>query len=196
MMEFDYAEDATPLDPEEKEGLKLSHVTNRDELDIWEQRNIQKAIEWIERRKKKGDILNEEFLCELHRRMFCDVWKWAGKFRRTNKNIGVDWRNIAVSVRALINEVKYWVENKTYSADEIAYRFHHRFVEIHPFPNGNGRHSRLITDVLITEVLNAEMFSWGKHNLVEDGDERKRYISALKAADNHNYDLLKEFVRS
>lgn len=196
MMKLEYAEGATPLDPEEKEGLKLSHITNREELDAWEQRNIQKALIWIKRRREKGNILNEAFLCELHRRMFGDVWKWAGKFRRTNKNIGVDWHNIAVEVRALLDEERYWVQNNTYSSDEIAFRFHHRLVAIHPFPNGNGRHSRLMTDVLITEILNAEMFSWGTRNLIDNGDERKKYINALKAADDHNYDLLREFVRS
>ncbi|MCG8531304.1 MAG: mobile mystery protein B [Desulfovibrionales bacterium] len=195
MNHFEYPEGATPLDPDEMEGLKLSHITTRGELDRWEQENINDAMDWLERRRK-GDILTETFVLKLHSQMFGKVWGWAGKYRQSGKNIGVDWTTISVELRKLLGDVQYWIENGTYDSDEIAARFHHRLVAIHLFANGNGRHARLMADTLLTEVLKQEPFSWGKDNLSKDGDVRKRYIKALKKADNHEYQPLFDFVRS
>lgn len=195
MKQFDNPEGATPLDPDELEGLKIKTITTRGELDRWEQENINAAIDWLSSRRNKADILNEAFVRKLHERMFGKVWTWAGTFRRTNKNIGVDKTVIGIELRYLLDDVKYWVENKTYEPDEIATRFHHRMVFIHPFPNGNGRHARLIADVLLTDVLGLEPFTWGNGDLVHTGDVRQHYIEALRAADGHDYGLLKTFVK-
>ena len=195
MRNFEYPDGATPLDQDENDGLRLKHLTTRGELDRWEQENIQDALEWLEKRKK-SDILSEDFICRLHIKMFEKVWKWAGKFRHSDKNIGVDWKTIPVHLRQLLDDVKFWIENKTFSADEIAARFHHRLVWIHLFPNGNGRHSRLMTDVLLSELLDADPFSWGSGNLSNTGDLRRTYIHALKLADQQDYSLLVKFVRS
>jgi Fic-DOC domain mobile mystery protein B len=190
-----YEQDATPLDPDEVEGLKLKHITTRSELNRWEQENIQEAFDWLSRRRKVP-ILTESFICRLHEKMFGKVWKWAGQFRRTGKNIGVDWTAIPIELRQLLDDVKYWIEHKVYSQDEIAVRLHHKLVLIHAFPNGNGRHARLMTDILLTDVLEQQPFSWGSGNLIDTGTLRGLYISALKAADRNDYSLLKEFVRS
>lgn len=190
-----YQPGSTQLDPDEMDGLKRKHITTRGELNNWEQENIQKAIDWLASRRK-GSILNESFVCQLHEKMFSNVWLWAGQLRRTGKNIGVDWTAIPIELRQLLDDVKYWIEHKVYPPDEIAVRLHHKLVWIHPFPNGNGRHARLIADVLLTEVLEQHPFSWGSGNLVDTGTLRGLYISALKAADRNDYALLKEFVRS
>lgn len=195
MIDFAYPPGATPLTPEEIEGLKLKHITTRGELDRWEQENIQDALAWL-KRKRNPNILSEDFILELHKRMFGKVWLWAGQFRKTDKNIGVSWLRIAVELRQLIDDAKAWVKFKTYPVDEIAYRFHHRLVWIHLFPNGNGRHSRLMADVILSELFNAEVFTWGQDDLLRANDIRKQYITALKAADNHDYSLLREFIRS
>ena len=123
MMEFHYPEGATPLDPNEIKGLLLTHITTRSELDRWEQDNINEALAWLEQRKPK-DILNESFMKQLHKRMFGNVWKWAGDFRRTEKNLGVPWYQISIELKKLCDDVEYWIENKTFSEDEIAARFH------------------------------------------------------------------------
>ena len=128
--------------------------------------------------------------------MFGKVWKWAGKFRRTNKNIGADWTKTPVELKMLLDDVRFWIENKTYAIDEIAYRFHHRLVWIHLFPNGNGRHARMMADILLSQVFDTEAFTWGNGNLMDAGKTRKQYIEALRAADKHDYTLLKKFVRS
>jgi len=195
-MNFEYPEGATPLEPEEIDGLKIKHITTRGELDRWEQDNIQDALDWLSRRKKKDHILSEEFICQLHERMFGKVWKWAGSFRRTNKNIGVEWPYISVELKMLKDDVTYWIDNKTFPPQEIAYRLHHRLVWIHLFPNGNGRHSRMITDILLTEVFEMQAFSWGGENLTEAGKVRSQYIQALRAADESDYSLLKEFLNT
>lgn len=194
-MTFEYPDGATPLDPDEIEGLKLRHITTRAELDRWEQENIQDALSWLERRRK-ANILSEEFICQLHEKMFGKVWKWAGEFRRTEKNIGVPWVKVAIELRMLLDDVKYWIENKIYPADEIAYRFHHKLVLIHLFPNGNGRHARMMADLLLEEMLEIDSFTWGSQNLTSAGETRKRYIDALRKADNQDYEQLAAFVRS
>jgi Fic-DOC domain mobile mystery protein B len=195
MKQFEYPTGATPLYPEEIEGLKLKHITTRSELDRWEQENIQEALAWLSKRRKT-EVLNEKFIRQLHEKMFNKVWKWAGNFRRTNKNIGVEWAEIPIELKQLLDDAKYWIENNVYSQDETAYRFHHRLVWVHLFPNGNGRHARMMADVLLMDVLGQDSFTWGNGNLVSAGETRKQYIDALKAADLHDYSFLQGFVRT
>lgn len=194
-MEFNYPEEATPLDPNEIEGLLLTHITTRSELDRWEQDNINEALAWLEQRKPK-DILNESFMKQLHKRMFGNVWKWAGDLRKTEKTLGVPFYQISIDVKKLCDDVEYWIENKTFSGDEIAARFHHRLVFIHLFPNGNGRHARLIADILLENVLAKPPFTWGSGNLAAAGLDREKYIESFVTAEREDYGLLMDFVRS
>ena len=184
---------ATPLTPEEREGLIPSYITLRRELNEAEQANIVEAEEWAYSRKR--DVLSEQFIKSLHKRMFGRVWRWAGDFRQTERNIGVDPFRIAIDLRNLLDDCRYWIEHETYPPDEIAARFHHRLVYIHPFPNGNGRHARLAIDLLLVK-LGRPRFSWGRVNLVNAGETRQTYVAALRAADNHDIGPLLQFVRS
>ena len=184
---------STPLTEEEREQLIPSYITLRRELNEAEQANILDAESWAFGRKR--DVLNERFLTDLHNRMFGRVWRWAGSYRRSQKNVGIDAYRIPVNLRQLTEDCRYWIEHETYSPDEIATRFHHRLVTIHPFPNGNGRHARLATDLLLTK-LGQERFSWGRVNLVDASETRDTYINALRAADKHDYGRLLAFVRS
>ncbi|MBI5141947.1 MAG: mobile mystery protein B [Nitrospirae bacterium] len=192
---FEYPADATPLDPDETAGLLLSHITTRAELNRWEQDNIVDGEAWAFGRKRK-DILSERFICGLHKRMFGSVWRWAGRFRRSDKNIGVAWWQVPVELRQLCNDATAWIQYESYAPDEIAARFHHRLVSIHLFANGNGRHARTMTDLLLVQVLRRPRFSWGSGSLVDVGNCRHRYIEALQAADRHDCWPLLEFVRS
>ncbi|HIJ95420.1 MAG TPA: mobile mystery protein B [Desulfuromonadales bacterium] len=194
-MNFDYPEGATPLDPDEARGLLLSHITNRTELDRWEQENIVEAETWAFRRAPR-DILTEDFIKKLHKRMFGTVWRWAGEFRATSKNIGVPAWQITTDLRNLCADCATWIEHGIVVPDEIAACFHHRLTAIHPFPNGNGRHARLMTDVLLVHLLKRPRFSWGSGNLINAGDCRQQYIKAIRAADGHDYAALMQFVRS
>lgn len=190
---FHEPEDATPLMLAERADLIPAHIAYRAELNAAEQENIARGQDWALARKR--DLLSETFIQHLHRRMFGDVWRWAGKFRTTERNLGIPHFEIPMAVRELLQDAKTWVEHKTYPADEIAVRFHHRLVTIHPFPNGNGRHSRLMADLLVIS-LGGERFSWGRTNLQQAGDVRQQYIAALRAADNHDYGPLLRFARS
>ncbi len=194
-MEFDYPEGATPLYQNEIEGLLLTHITTKPELDRWEQDNINEALAWLEQRKPK-DILSESFMKQLHKRMFGNVWKWAGDLRKTEKNLGVPFHQISIELKKLCDDAEYWIKNMTFSEDEIAARFHHRLVLIHLFPNGNGRHARLIADILLENVFHKPPFTWGSANLIVAGLDRKKYIESLVAADRSDYRLLMDFVRS
>ena len=196
-LDLDYTDGQTPLDEDEKEGLLIKTITTRGELDEFEQLNIEKAVLWTMKRKfKTEDILSEYFVRELHRKMYADVWKWAGEFRKTNKNIGVDKLQMGIALRTLIDDCKFWIESKSFGEDEIAVRFKHRIVSIHCFANGNGRHSRLIADILIEHVFKKPVFSWGAANLTKHTDARKEYLKAVKAADAGDYKLLLVFARS
>jgi Fic-DOC domain mobile mystery protein B len=183
----------TPLAEEEREGLMPSYVTLRSELNEAEQNNIIEAREWAYGRKR--EVLDEGFLNRLHQRMYGNVWRWAGQYRTTGKNIGVDAYRIPMELRQLVDDCRYWIDHGTYDPDEIAARFHHRLVSIHPYSNGNGRHARLATDLLLKSMERAP-FSWGSGNLVVQGDVRSRYIAALRAADKYHIEKLLEFVRS
>lgn len=184
---------STPLTAEEREGLIPSYVTLRRELNEAEQANILEAEQWAFSRKR--NVLDERFLTDLHKRMFGRVWRWAGKFRHTERNVGVDPYRIATDLRKLLDDSRYWIEHNTYPLDEISARFHHRLVYIHPFPNGNGRHARLATDLLLA-ALGQSRFSWGRTSLVNPGETRHAYVVALRAADGRDIRPLLEFVRS
>lgn len=190
---FQEPDDATPLTIEEKRELIPSHLTFRSDLNEAEQANIISAQDWALGRRR--DLLDEKFIRELHRRMLCDVWRWAGKFRTSERNIGITHTGIPVALRQLVDDTKSWIANQTYPVDEIAVRFHHRLVKIHPFPNGNGRHARLMADLLVMS-LGGSRFSWGSANLQDSGSMRRRYIDALQAADRHNIAPLLVFSRS
>jgi Fic-DOC domain mobile mystery protein B len=188
-------EAATPLSPDERAALIPSYITDRRQLNEIEQIGIAEAERWAFARRR-GDVLDQDFLCQLHKRMFGDVWKWAGTFsKEADRNIGLDHWKIEPALRQMLDDVRYWIEHQTFAPDEIAVRFHHRLVFIHPFPNGNGRHSRLAADLLITQ-LGGNRFSWGSGNLVAIADLRRTYVSALKAADGEVIEPLLEFARS
>lgn len=190
-------DDTTPLDPEESDGLKLSFIATRAELNAAEALNIEAGLRWAGTGRSTEEILHVDFLRELHRRMFGDVWKWAGDYRRTDKNIGVSWLQVEGQVVELLRNVTAWVggEDRAWPVDEIGARFHHQLVAIHPFPNGNGRHSRASADLLIV-ALGSVPFSWGRESLADTGDVRSSYVAALRAADHYDLSLLLKFVRS
>ena len=190
---FEQAEDATPLTPEETRELIPSHMAYRSELNEAEEANIARAQDWAFSRRR--DPLREKFIKDLHRHMLGEVWRWAGSFRTSERNLGIPFYEIPVAVRQLLEDTRTWVEHQSYSPDEIAVRFHHRLVQIHPFPNGNGRHARLMADILVMS-FGEERFSWGSAQLRDAGDVRRRYIDALQAADNHDIGPLIEFARS
>ena len=191
---FEEPEGATPLDPDEINGLKFKHLTTRGELNELEQVNIQQGLRWLQRRRT-GDVLSDEFTRNLHTHLFGDVWSWAGSYRQTEKNIGIDPFQIAVQLHELIENTKYWVEHSIYTPLEAAARYHHRLTQIHPFVNGNGRHARISADILLKDYYDHLPIDWAKgQNLEISGVRRNAYIKALRAADAQRFDLLFEFV--
>lgn len=191
-MKFDYPEGATPLEHDEIKNLIPLHITTQDQLNEWEQKNILCAEKWA----YKNITLTISFIKILHKKMFDQTWKWAGMFRKTEKNIGINSIYISLELQKLCDDVQYQIENKSFDFDEIAVRFHHRLVFIHPFENGNGRHARLMADLLIL-FLGKKRFSWGLHqNLSKKTSTRTIYIQALKKADQGDYKDLIIFSRS
>jgi len=191
---MDEPDGATPLDPDELEGLKQRHVTTRGELNELEQTNIEAGLLWLARRRQTA-ILTDEFLRELHRRLFGDVWRWAGIYRLREKNIGVVPHQISVQVRQLLGNAQYWAENGVYAPLEAAARFHHELVRIHPFPNGNGRHARISADIFLAEAFKRPPIDWARGtDLANNSDRRVAYIAALRAADGNDFDPLLTFV--
>lgn len=191
-------EGATPLNWEEQQAIRLTWVTTRAELNESEQDNILRAQRWAHRRRRTDQILHEAFLCELHRRMFGEVWRWAGAYRTSARNLGVDHWEIRPCVRDFLADTTAGIAAggpAPMPPDEAALRFHHRLVSIHPFPNGNGRHARLAADLLVVSLGQPE-FGWGWASLVSRGETRDRYIAALRAADGYDIGPLVAFARS
>lgn len=193
-LEFQYAPGATPLDHDEAAGLIPAHLINQGQLNEWEAANILRGEKWAFARTH-DDLLSFQFMCQLHRRLFGDTWKWAGVFRTTAKNIGIEATQIGSELKKLCGDVAYQIEHKSYAVDEMAARFHHRLTWIHPFPNGNGRFSRIMADLLLVQN-GSERFEWGEGNLVDAGEVRRRYIDSLHSADRKDYAPLLNFVRS
>jgi Fic-DOC domain mobile mystery protein B len=194
---FQYTNGQTPLDEEEKTGLKIKSISTQGELDEFEQSNIEEAIRWtIETKFKLHQILTEQFIQKVHRNMFGDVWNWAGEFRKTDKNIGVKWNLVSVELKILLDDVRFWIEHDTYSKTEIAIRFKHRLVSIHCFPNGNGRHSRLMADIVHASIFQLEVFSWSRNSILKPSEARSSYILALRKADRGNIQPLIDFAVS
>lgn len=189
---------ATPLDTHELDGLIPSDIATRDHLNQAEQANIIEARAWAFSRRQR-EVLTEAFVRAIHHRMFYRVWKWAGRYRKTEKNLGVTWLLIPEEISKLIADTRLWIADEIYGFDELGARFHHRLVSIHPFPNGNGRHARLLTDLLLAH-RGQEPFSWGQKNKDEnfgnDQDTRKSYIQSLQEADQYSFSALIRFVRS
>ena len=140
--------------------------------------------------------MTEKFIKDLHKRMYGDVWKWAGEFRKSDKNMGIKWTQIGIELKTLLDDTKYWIENNTFSPEEISIRFKHRIVAIHCFPNGNGRHSRMMADIIMESIFGEEIFSWHQSNIVKADDTRKEYIAALRKADNGDINPLIEFAKN
>jgi len=196
-LDLNYIKGQTPIDEDEKEGLKIKTISTRGELDEFEQANIENAVEWSLKRQYSYDqILTIDFVKTVHQKMFSEVWEWAGTFRKTNKNIGVDKYTIEQNLHVLMNDCIFWIENNTYSEEEIAIRFKHRLVKIHPFPNGNGRHSRLCADILISHSFGKPVFTWGGKDLTDQSETRTKYLEAIYQADQENIELLLQFSRS
>ncbi len=186
----------TPLTPEEQDDL-IPDLTTKEELNEWERQNILEAAAWAldPRNLNRQDQLTEAYVRELHLRMFDQTWKWAGTYRSTEKNIGIPYYQIREALPTLLGDTRYWVERRTFEPDELAVRFHHRLVWIHPFANGNGRHARLMADVVV-QRLGRPVFTWGSTDIVQAGDFRRSYIDALRAADKNDFEPLIAFARA
>ncbi|MCB0343006.1 MAG: mobile mystery protein B [Pseudobdellovibrionaceae bacterium] len=196
--EVQYPKGSTPLDPNEIIGLIPDYITTQGELNSLEKENISKAIKWSEGRNHKN-LLESSFIFNLHKRMLSDVWRWAGIQRTSDKSIGVDWRHIPSQMKLLLDDTKYWIENDTYLWKEIAARFHHRLLQIQAFPNGNGRHARLMTEILLQQY-DQPTPTWGIHKPEDtidvEGTIRDEYIRSLQEADNKFFNRLIKFMFS
>jgi Fic-DOC domain mobile mystery protein B len=196
-LNLNYKGSQTPLEEEEKAGLLIPTIATREELDAFEQNNIEEAMQQVLNRSVMAEVLlTEKFIRHLHKQMFGDVWAWAGKFRKTDKNLGVDKWQIATTLKTLCDDTLFWIRNDTYAPDEVALRFKHSIVSIHCFANGNGRHSRLMADLIINKLYNKPLFSWGAADLKQESAARANYLEAIKAADNGNFALLLRFARN
>lgn len=195
-LHYEYGQ--TPLDAKELTSIKIGSISTKAELDQFEQQNIEQAMLWVLNKNWNVEkVLTEAFIKDLHRRMFINVWRWAGVFRRTEKNIGVLSYQIPTALRQLLDDARFWYSHQIFEPDEMALRFKHRLVSIHCFANGNGRHSRLMADIVMEKLFDLPVFSWGRDQAHKGGSAvRKDYISSLRAADIHRIKPLLAFARS
>lgn len=183
MTEFDFDDHNTPISEEEIDGLIIPIIRTRDDLNEAEALNLTEGTLWLKEKARSINIFDDLFLCKLHKQLFGQVWKWAGTYRTTNKNIGIFWEDVPVQMRAKTDDAKFWFENEIYSPIELAVRYHYALVHIHPFPNGNGRFSRTIADYIVEKTYELEPLKWGNDNLVESTNARKTYLAAIVEMD-------------
>ena len=196
-LKLEYKDGQTPLSYENKTGLLISNISTQGELDEFEQQNIGTAIQWTMGKNIAAQrLFSEQYLMLLHKKMYGEVWRWAGQFRTSDTNIGVPHHLIGIELRKLLDDVKYWYDNEVYTPQELALRFKHRLVSIHCFPNGNGRHSRLMADLIMEKLYSLEYFKWGGSKLIKADELRNNYISSLKQADIGNVEDLMNFAQS
>jgi Fic-DOC domain mobile mystery protein B len=188
-------EGATALDPNELAGLKLKHIATRQELDEVEQANIIAGLLWL-RGQRLATVTDMTFVLYLHKQLFGEVWSWAGSFRKTEKNIGVDPLQIAQQLRNLLDDAVAWHRYETYLPNQALLRLHHRMVKIHPFANGNGRFARIYTDLVADKLYAVEPIQWGSADLPRTSAIRSAYIAALRAADGNDFSLLFELFNA
>lgn len=195
-IEFESPEGSSPLEPDELEQLIPAHITTMAQLNELEQSNIAAANLWAFARNRP-DVLTERFAKSLHKKMFGDVWRWAGAFRTRAVNIGnVAFYEIGTRLHQHFDDARHWIDDGVFEPDEIAARLHHELTVIHPFPNGNGRHARLMADILLKNMSQSP-FTWGSGaDLIQPGDVRNRYLAALRKADNYDFQPLIKFARS
>jgi len=192
---IEYGKGQTPLDEEELEGLLIPSITTKRELNEHEELNIQNALTWLYSVGiNKEKILDDLFIRQIHNKMYNQVWDWAGKYRTSGKNIGIEWTQIPTQLRNLLDDTKLWIKEEAFSPEETCIRFKHKLVSIHCFPNGNGRHSRILADILIEKIFDKKGFVWGNANLTSEGEMRAKYIAALKEADDNKYEALINFA--
>jgi Fic-DOC domain mobile mystery protein B len=185
----------TPIDPDEAKGL-IPDLLTQAELNEYEQQNIARALVWAQTsRFLKRRLVSRDGLQRLHLRMFDRTWRWAGQFRRSDKAIGVPWTDVPVEVQKVCDDILFQLAERSLPLADIAVRFHHRLVSVHPFPNGNGRHARMAADLLRVQH-GGQPFPWGASGLAAKGNVRAAYINALKDADAGDFAPLLKFAES
>lgn len=199
---IDNPEGATPLNLDDMLGLKYKHIDTREQLNEVEAANILQGQIWASKLNKgakeltRDDIFNRDFVSDLHKALFGEVWEWAGHFRKRELNIGVDPKNIAVDLHNFLEDAKCWLEFKHYDNLELSARIQHRLVQIHPFVNGNGRHSRVFTDIVRVYLLNEKPIKWANAKLENMTEERNSYISGLREADVGDLSTFIKYLQS
>lgn len=197
MPEFDFNDHNTPLSGEEMDGLIIPTIRTRNDLNEAEALNLIEGTLWLKEKARNVDVFDDLFLCKIHKQLFGQVWEWAGTYRTTNKNIGVFWEDIPAQIRAKALDAKFWFENEVYPPEELAVRFHYELVHVHPYPNGNGRFSRIIADYIVENIFELKPLKWGNHHLIKSTDARRTYIAAIVEMDSSgNIASLLDFAMS
>ncbi|EKE80646.1 mobile mystery protein B [Idiomarina xiamenensis] len=194
----DNPDGATPLTPDDMQNLRHRHIETREQLNELEAANILQGQRWAAQLKSPtlARIFDLLFVTDLHNALFGEVWVWAGSFRLRELNIGVEPKNIAIDLHNFLEDAKCWIEFRHYDNLEISARIQHRLVQIHPFVNGNGRHSRIFTDIVRVYLLDEKPMKWANAKLENMTEERAAYISSLRKADRGDFSEFLNYLQS
>lgn len=193
-MKFQNPPGATPLN--DTEGLIPKHITTQEDINEYEQNNILRAIKKLmASRYRKERWLNSSFIKQVHKEMFGETWEWAGEFRKIETNIGLPPYQISSEIKKLCDDINFWPIESEKKAIENAVKFHYRLTHIHPFKNGNGRHARFMANLYLYNH-HFSLLPWGACPLNKNDATRKKYLTALKEADQGKLDKLIQFAES
>lgn len=186
------------MDPDARQFLLPEHadVATNNELNELEALNIADAFAWADDQTwQTADFFTQHVLREIHAKMFDQVWVWAGTYRSREVNIGnCPPEEISTRLEQVLGNLSYQSENGR-SAHDVCTALHHCIAQIHPFPNGNGRHARLVARLLAqTMGLERSSLTWGSTEYADEDTRKAAYISSLRAADDGDFGPLKSFI--
>jgi Fic family protein len=171
-----------------EEGITVGGKSIAETL---EAKNHPEAIEFVEKLADAKSELTEDAVLQVHRLMMSNIAEDAGRYRTVGVRItGASFVPPPSSeVRPRINELLKWLRENPdeLTPIELAAVFHHRFVQIHPFSEGNGRTARLL--------MNAMLMKDGYPFIVTVlNRDRPRYLKTLMEADFGNNSAFVNFI--
>lgn len=165
-----------------EEGFTIKGKSLREHFEAV---NHQDAIDFVKSLVCDNYILTDTDILTIHGLVLQKIEKdFAGRYR--NSGVRISGANFvppnALKIDNFVTELVGWANTSPLDIIIKSCIFHHRFVWIHPFFDGNGRTVRLIFNLLLMKE--------GYPPAIILKNDRKKYYDALNTANTGNYSRL------